>query len=1435
MFGGIEPAFQRVFGVWGSYVSMGPTRVGLPVALLLLAIGFGVFTLERENDVLNLWVSKRGRIHDEKQFFLDNFEEKTPNLQSFIIRPKKNSGVNLLSAEALAEVEDLEAWVLAYEYEHDVGGTRRNFRLEDFCFKPVDREVQEPCFQYSVLDCFREGNVFTPGGNRNAKYAGIYSPNRFSFRTFDFEESFTDAFVRENCTQWYNLGTADTMFLGGISKGENSRGEPTVSGVEAFRIVFGTKSKERLAKDGAKRITWQSEGFSATTGLDLCQDVSDCGECIEEVGLATASAAGCIPRDVAQTDSCCEFMTGLRESACIDNLFRANAALASLGNIVLGRCGLETVALGELRCDNKEVFLASEDSGPAVCTCLKDTSTSECQTAALAFVKENPEYGATLTAAAGGNETATQEFAGVLVKEAGCPVPEPEVCACLVDSGSTECASGAQAFIDENPKYAATFQDASAGEAKARKELAEILVKEAGCAVEEEVPEVCICLTQSNSTECQTAGAAFIGESPEFAAAFGGAAAGDEDSVKEVGRILVEEVGCPTGDGGKTAVPEVCTCLIDSSSDECAAAGLAFATENPEYQPAFLGASTGDADAIQEVARILTVDLECPTAGEKKRMRKILQAEEEDELPAICTCLKDSDTKACSDAGAAFVAKNPKFAPAFAQAAGGNVSAQAEVGAIIATEGPCGVEKFSFEVETTSFKDEDEAWDLLHGWEKAWRSNVGEKVKEYKFIEVSWITSSTLDDENENAAKAQAPLMIVGYVLVLLYMILYFSLSYEGGKIKISTMPPGPFSAIMGFFSILLGVFTTFGIIGVVSISSLKTSALTLQIVPLLMVGLGINDFFVLASYMKSAVQKYPMGPVPMVMYETMAGGGTSITLSSTANTVAFALGALSPIPAVQWFSIHMMIGIVVAYVISITVIPSILTSAASRWLGGDADIFLPRVGKPSKVEPSANPQGGKFSFPWYLFSGVVFGVFFAWLGISIWGITQLDLGLSVSKSVPDGKDTYRYLMPSEEYFQTFPVYVVFKGGSNSNEVDVYKQSRDVEFEFVDKAYKMDRGYKSTSWLNYYSDYVASQFCSNDICMAEVDWFFDSFSSKEFGDPIKDVCAGLTSKKACKKACDERCPQGPVGSEFRCSLSDEGTSCYCPYRPILKKEYFFESPEDFKGKESYWVDFLNTTNTGSISRSLINFDETSITERNTFGVPAGFRTLTFVEEVTTVDEKLKHLDSGRGIIDNGPIDGAYPFDLIVYGVGEQYKDLGTKTTIAVAISIGVALLVMMPLIVYWLAAVIVIACVLSAVVITAGTAHWADMNLNYSLYVSLIVAVGLSVEFCAHIARDFMLSTGTNGQRVGHAIQTVGFAVFNGGLTTFLGVLPVAWAEFNYFQVYFFALYSLVVGVGVFVGLFVLPAVLFWMGPAARNPPPPVSMPDSKTVEMAKV
>lgn len=56
---------------------------------------------------------------------------------------------------------------------------------------------------------------------------------------------------------------------------------------------------------------------------------------------------------------------------------------------------------------------------------------------------------------------------------------------------------------------------------------------------------------------------------------------------------------------------------------------------------------------------------------------------------------------------------------------------------------------------------------------------------------------------------------------------------------------------------------------------------------------------------------------------------------------------------------------------------------------------------------------------------------------------------------------------------------------------------------------------------------------------------------------------------------------------------------------------------------------------------------------------------------------------------------------------------------------------------------------------------------------------GLVVDYSAHIAHHFMTTGGTPRQRAAHAVVEMGSGVFNGACTTALGMLPLIWAPFE--------------------------------------------------------
>ena len=65
------------------------------------------------------------------------------------------------------------------------------------------------------------------------------------------------------------------------------------------------------------------------------------------------------------------------------------------------------------------------------------------------------------------------------------------------------------------------------------------------------------------------------------------------------------------------------------------------------------------------------------------------------------------------------------------------------------------------------------------------------------------------------------------------------------------------------------------------------------------------------------------------------------------------------------------------------------------------------------------------------------------------------------------------------------------------------------------------------------------------------------------------------------------------------------------------------------------------------------------------------------------------------------------------------------------------------------------------------------IQLNAVSLVNLVMALGISVEFCAHIMHAFVVAPGTRPQRAAAALVAAGASVLSGiTLTKFVGKVP---------------------------------------------------------------
>lgn len=107
-----------------------------------------------------------------------------------------------------------------------------------------------------------------------------------------------------------------------------------------------------------------------------------------------------------------------------------------------------------------------------------------------------------------------------------------------------------------------------------------------------------------------------------------------------------------------------------------------------------------------------------------------------------------------------------------------------------------------------------------------------------------------------------------------------------------------------------------------------------------------------------------------------------------------------------------------------------------------------------------------------------------------------------------------------------------------------------------------------------------------------------------------------------------------------------------------------------------------------------------------------------------------------------------------------------------------------------------------------------DVDLNGVSVVNLVLSVGLSVDYSAHIGHAFMHKQGTRVERAILAVSQMGISVINGAFSTFLAVCLLSLST-SYVFVVFFKMFFLTCVFGALHGVVFFPVLLSFIGPPA--------------------
>ena len=150
------------------------------------------------------------------------------------------------------------------------------------------------------------------------------------------------------------------------------------------------------------------------------------------------------------------------------------------------------------------------------------------------------------------------------------------------------------------------------------------------------------------------------------------------------------------------------------------------------------------------------------------------------------------------------------------------------------------------------------------------------------------------------------------------------------------------------------------------------------------------------------------------------------------------------------------------------------------------------------------------------------------------------------------------------------------------------------------------------------------------------------------------------------------------------------------------------------------------------------------------------------------------------------------------------------TTISGVLAVTFVAFLLIP---HWTASLFVFPMMVILYVDLLGTLQFAGMHINPLVYICLIMAIGLLVDFLMHILLRYYESTApTREEKVKDTLKTMGASILVGGLSTCLGVIPLAFSTSGIIQTVFVLFVSMIT-LGVGHGLIFLPVVLSYVGP----------------------
>lgn len=203
---------------------------------------------------------------------------------------------------------------------------------------------------------------------------------------------------------------------------------------------------------------------------------------------------------------------------------------------------------------------------------------------------------------------------------------------------------------------------------------------------------------------------------------------------------------------------------------------------------------------------------------------------------------------------------------------------------------------------------------------------------------------------------------------------------------------------------------------------------------------------------------------------------------------------------------------------------------------------------------------------------------------------------------------------------------------------------------------------------------------------------------------------------------------------------------------------------------------------------------------------------------------VQYLSDLRALEAEYAIEGTYSYsqDMLDY---ELYVVFMDETLLSVGLSlVAVFCVVLFVTASLPITGLVVLAVLLVDLFLIALIFFW-DLTFNSVVVVNIVIAIGLAVDYSAHIAHTYLIIVPpshleTNSEKRNYkarkALSQMGSSVFHGGFSTFLAIIALSGAN-SYVFVVFFRMWFGIIVFGMANGFLLLPVILSLIGPLSNK------------------